>query len=122
MRTVVRLGICSAIVILWLASWRVDIASGESSEACRNLATQFAEASEELDLSSLASLITCVTTEIQQRLPVANNTPQPVPQEAAPPPPAPAQQISSPQRQDYGAWPSPAPWSVNPPQSSPWDR
>jgi hypothetical protein len=122
MGRVARLGICSAVVILCLGSWGVGLADAEPSDACRDLANRFSEASEDLDLISLTSLITCVTTEIQERLPVANSTPQPVPQEAVPPPPAPAQQTLLPSRQDWGAWPSPAPWSVSPPQSSPWDK
>jgi hypothetical protein len=123
MGRVARLGICSAVVILCLGPWRIGLAEAEPSDACRDLANRFSEASEELDLNSLASLIICVTAEIQERAPVASNSPQPVPpQEAAPPPPAPAEQVSPPQRQDWGAWPSPAPWAVYPPQSSPWDR
>ena len=125
MRQTARFGICSSIVFFCLAFWMVGLANAEMSDVCRDLAARFADPSQQLDLNSLASLLACVTTELQDRVVAAPIPPQPVRQVAPPPPPpppAPEQQTPPPPRQEWGAWPSPAPWGVYPPQSSPWDK
>lgn len=124
----IRLGAGAIVLLLWLTLWGVRGAEAEPSEACRNLAARFAVAPEQLDLKALATLGTCLTTEIGERVGATgpSGTPQeetptpPAPQGRASPPPASQQGTTPPQARQYGEWPLPAPWMENWPSPNPW--
>lgn len=128
MRTRIRLGATAIVLLLWLTLWGVREAEAEPSESCRNLAARFAAAPEQLDLKALATLGTCLTTEIGERVgatgpsaaPQEGTPTPPVPQGGASPPPAPQQETSPPQARQYGQWPPPAPWAESWPFPNPW--
>ena len=130
MRIGVRVGACTILLLLWLTLWGVSGAEAEPSEACRDLAARFAAAPEQLDLKALATLGTCLTAEIGERVGVTGpSATSPAPQGETPPPPAPQggttppasqQGISPPQARQYGQWPLPAPWMESWPSPNPW--
>jgi hypothetical protein len=126
MRTGALVGVCSALAVLCLASWGADPAHADPSDACRDLAARFANSAGDLGVGSLASLITCVTAEIQGRADDAEGAPPPAPQQVVPPPPtpppAPEQQAATPPAREWGSWPLRAPWTFIPSESSSWDR
>jgi hypothetical protein len=122
MRTGALVGVCSALVALCLASWGADPAQADPSDACRDLATRFANAAGQLGLGPLTALITCVTTEIQARADDTGSAPPLTPQQDAPPPPAPDPQTSTPPTREWGEWPLRAPWTFLPPGTSSWGR
>ena len=124
----IRLGAGALVLGLWLMPWGARRADAEPSESCRNLAARFAAAPEQLDLKGLATLGTCLTTEIGER--VGATAPSAVPREEAPTPPAPPgaatpppasrEGTPRPQAREYGAWPLPAPWTEHWPSPNPW--
>jgi hypothetical protein len=130
MRIEIRVGACTILLLLWLTLWAVPGAEAEPPEACRDLAARFAAAPEQLDLKALATLGTCLTNEIGERVgvtgpPVAPAPPQgETPPPLAPPggtsPPASQPEISPPQARQYGQWPLPAPWTESWPSPNPW--
>ena len=128
MGTRVRLGAGAIVFLLWLTLWGVREAEAEPSEACRDLAARFAAAPGQLDLKALATLGTCLTTEIAERVGAAEpstgpreQTPAPpTPPGGASPPPASQEGASPPQVRQYGQWPLPAPWTESWPSPNPW--
>ena len=104
----VRISVIVLALGLWLSG--VGPASAEPSAGCRELAARFANGAAELDLSGLASLVTCVSAEMQGR------TGGPV---AAPPPEPPAPPPSQPSSSFRETWPAPAPWGGGP-WGGPW--
>ena len=122
MRTGARILISFVLVALWLTAWGADPAYADPSDACRDLAARFANSAGQLGLGPLASLIACVTTEIQDRAGDAESTPPPAPQQDASPPPAPAPQPATPQAREWGSWPLRAPWAFLPSETSSWDK
>ncbi len=96
MRTGARIRISLALAALWLTAWGADPAHAGPSDACRDLAARFANSAEQFSLGSLASLIACVTAEIQDRAGGAENPPPPAPQQDTSPPPAPEPQAANP--------------------------
>lgn len=126
-----RLSAGAIVLLLWLTLWGVRGADAEPSEACRDLAARFAAAPEQLDLKALATLGSCLTTEIGERVGAAGTsaapaapreeTPTPpAPQGGASPPPTSQQGASPPQARQYGQWPLPAPWTESWPSPNPW--
>ena len=128
MRIRIRLGAGAILFLLWLTLWVVRAAEAEPSEACRDLAVRFATAPEQMDLRALATLGTCLTNEIGERVGIPGSpaaspggTPTPpAPQGGVPPPPASSQENLSPQVRRYGDWPSPTPWMESWPAPNPW--
>ena len=124
----IRLSASAIVFLLWLTLWGVRVAEAEPSEACRDLAARFAAAPGQLDLKALATLGTCLTTEIAERVgvtgpsaPPPEQTPTlPAPQGGVSPPPASQEGASPPQARQYGAWPLPAPWVESWPSPNPW--
>lgn len=123
LRTRVRLhaaAIVPALSLVFLLG--LGPARAETPAECRDLATRYAEAPAELDLRSLAGLLTCVSAEIQDRAGRAEPAPpSESPVEAAPasvpaPPPAPTPLRAR------DEWPAPVPWGGDWPPSSPWER
>lgn len=79
-------------VLLVLPATLVALCTAEGVEAaptsaCRNLAKQFGEKPEVLDVSELARLRTCVSDELSSKM---EDRRLPVPPPPPPPPPAPA--------------------------------
>jgi hypothetical protein len=131
MRIGIRVGVCTIPLLLWLTLWAVPGTEAEPPEACRDLAARFAAAPEQLDLKALATLGTCLTTEIGERVGVTGPpAAPPPPQVGTPPPPAPQgeasppasqPEISPPQARQYGQWPPPTPWTGSWPSPGPWE-
>ena len=121
MRTGPLVGVCSVLAILFLVSWGAEPAQADTSDACRDLAARFATSAGQLGLGPLASLIACVTTEIQGRAGDAEGAPPPAPQQDTSPPPAPEQQAVTPPTREWGEWPLRAPWTFLPPETSSWN-
>jgi hypothetical protein len=126
MRTGVLVGVCSALVVLCLASWGADPAQADPSDACRDLAARFANSAGQLGLGPLAALIACVTAEIQERAEEAGTAPPLAPHQDVSPspalPPAPEPQAATSPTREWGSWPLRAPWAFSPPETSPWDK
>lgn len=120
--TRVRIYIAVVVPALNLGFLALDPASAAPSAECRDLAARFASAAAELDLGSLAGLLTCVSAEIQDRTGGPAPAPPPRPDEDAPPIPAPAQPPSPSPPRERGQWPPPAPWGGEWPPAAPWDR
>jgi hypothetical protein len=122
MRQHTQVGIGVAICVLIPLWWGVGTAA-EPSDICRDLAGQFAKAPAELDARYLAALMLCVSTEVGERLQVAQvMPPASVQAETAPAPaPAPEESAAPPPRRMYGDWPQPSPWVGDWPTST-WDR
>lgn len=124
----IRLAACATVLLLWLTPWGVRGAEAEPSESCRNLAARFAVAPEQLDLKELATLGSCLTTEIGERVwatgpsaaPREETRVPPAPQGEASPPPASREGTSPPPARQYGDWPPSAPWSEHWPSPNPW--
>jgi hypothetical protein len=125
----------ASLLVLWWAPWPTPAAAAEPTELCRNLAARFARAPDQLDLPGLATLGSCITGEIAER--VGGTAPSGVPREASPAPaPTPAQETTPqqyapasdqwerrpPAPRQYGTWPPPAPWIENWPPMSPSER
>lgn len=115
-----RVSLCFVAPALGLAILGQGVAAAEPSAGCRGLAARFANAAAELNTSSLAGLITCVSAEIQDRTGGPAVTPPPGFPEATQP--APAQATPNPGTSERGAWPPPAPWGGDWPAAAPWDR
>ena len=113
MGTRIRVSICVIIPALGLWVSALGPAHAEPSAECRDLAARFANAAAALDLPSLAGLMTCVSTEIQDRAGGTGPAPPPRSSEDAPPP--------LPTR-ERDQWPPPAPWGGAWPPAAPWDR
>jgi hypothetical protein len=124
----IRLGAGAIVFLFWLTLWGVRPAVAEPSEACRDLAVRFATAPGQMDLKALATLGTCLTSEISERVGApgppaaspAETPPPPVPQGGASPPPTSQQGASPPQAYQYGDWPLPAPSMESWPSPNPW--
>jgi hypothetical protein len=124
----IRLGAGAIVLVLWVMPWGVRGAEAEPSESCRNLAARFAAAPEQLDLKALATLGTCLTTEIGERVgatgpsaaPREETPTPPAPQEEPSPPPASREGTSPPQARQYGDWPPRTPWMEHWPSPNPW--
>ena len=124
----IRLRVGATVLLLWVTLLAVRGADAEPSESCRNLAARFAAGPEQLDLKALATLGTCLATEIVERVGAAEPSPAPggeapaqqSPQAEASPPPASREGSSPPQARRYGDWPLPAPWTENWPSPNPW--
>jgi hypothetical protein len=67
MLTVVRLGLCSVLVVPLLLLGRGDPTRAEPSPECRTLAKQFAEAPDKLEVAQLIELRKCVGREVKHR-------------------------------------------------------
>ncbi len=124
--THVRIGVAiSVLILLW---WGVG-AAAEPSDVCRDLAGQFAKSPGDLDTRYLAALMLCVSTEVGERLQVAQVMPPtsvqaetvPSPAPAPAPAPAPEESVAPLPRRMYGDWPQPSPWVGDWPTST-WDR
>ena len=123
MRIGARIRISLALAVLWLIAWGADPAHASPSDACRALAARFANSAEQVGLSSLASLIACVTDEIRDRAGGAETAPPPAPQQdTSPPSPAPEPQAATPPAREWGSWPLRAPWTFSPSETSSWDK
>ena len=122
MRTGARIRISIALVVLWLTAWGADPAYADPSDACLDLAARFANSAGQLGLGPLASLIACVTAEIQDRAGDAESTPPPAPRQDTSPPPAPEPQAATPPAREWGSWPLRAPWAFSPSETSSWDK
>jgi hypothetical protein len=122
MRTKARVSIYVIVPVLGLWVSGFDPASAEPSAECRDLAAQFAKAAAELDLRSLAGLMTCVSAELQDRAGGPAPAPSPRSPEDPPPDPAPAKPTSPPPTRERDQWPAPAPWGGAWPPAAPWDR
>ena len=122
MRRGARIRISIALVALWLAAWGADPAHADPSDACRDLAARFANSAEQFGLGSLASLIACVTAEIQDRAGDAESAPPPTPRQDTSTPPAPEPQAATPPAREWGSWPLRAPWAFSPSETSSWDK
>jgi hypothetical protein len=115
------------VVILALTSWGIDPASAEVTAACRDLAALFGTAPAQLDARSLASLGSCVITEIGDRA-GATEPSKALPDAMAPSPPpalplsppAPITTVPSALSRRYGEWPPPAPWTDDWPLPRAW--
>ncbi len=126
----IRIGAGAIFLLLWLALWGVPGVEAVPPEACRDLAARFAAAPEQLDLKALATLGTCLTTEIGERVGVTGpsaapaspqgETPPPPPPQGGASPPASQPGTSPPQARQYGQWPLPAPWTESWPSPNPW--
>ncbi len=122
LRTRVRLHAASVGAALSLVFLGRGPGLAASPTECRDLAARFAEAPADLDLQSLAGLLTCVSAEIQDRA-GGPPSPTPSPPEEAPAPtqtPAPPQASPPPRARDQ--WPPPVPWGGDWPPASPWER
>jgi hypothetical protein len=122
MRTGAGIRISLALAALWLTAWGADLAHAGPSDACRDLAAHFANSAEQFGLGSLASLITCVTAEIQDRAGDAESVPPSAPQQDTSPLPAPELQAATPPAREWGAWPLRAPWTFSSSETSSWDK
>lgn len=103
------------VVVLTVGLWFSGLgpASAEPSAECRDLATRFANAAAEVDLSELAVLMTCVSAEMQDR--TGGPVVAPLPGSPAPPP-------APPMTNERGQWPPSAPWGAPWPSGGPSDR
>ena len=122
MRTGARIRISLALAALWLTAWGADPAYANPSDACRDLAARFANSAEQFGLGALASLIACVTAEIQDRARDGESTPPPAPQLDTSPPSASGPQVATPPPREWGSWPLRAPWTFSPSETSSWDN
>ena len=130
MRIGVPISACILCMAAWFAPWGIEMAAGEPSKPCLDLASRFANTPQGMDVVSLARLGNCISVEIEARLggtepsaaPPAE-APPPAAPEANPSPPSAAQpEPSSPPVRQRFTWPPPAPWIDNwPPQAS-WDK
>jgi len=119
-RTRASIYVVIPVLGLWVSGFAP--ASAEPSAGCRDLAARFATAAAELDLRSLAGLMTCVSAEMEDRTGGPALLPPPYPPEDAPPDavPAPAPEPQPTRQRDQ--WPAPAPWGGAWPPAAPWDR
>ncbi|MCX5734414.1 MAG: hypothetical protein NTW68_08830 [candidate division NC10 bacterium] len=122
MRTGTRIRISLAFAALWLTAWGADPAHANPSDACRDLAVRFANSADQIGLGPLASLIACVTAEIQDRAGDTESTPPSSPRQDTSPPPAPEPQAATPPTREWGSWPLRAPWTFSPSETSSWDN
>ena len=124
----IRLAAGAIVLALWSVLWSVRGAEAEPPESCRNLAARFASAPEELDVKALATLGSCLATEIAVRVGAtgpsaasSGEAPTPsAPQEEVAPPPPPQEGASQPQTRRYGDWPAPPAWMERWPSPNPW--
>lgn len=126
----IRLGAGAIVLALWSAPWGIRGAAAEPSESCRDLAARFAAAPQQMDVKELATLGTCLATELAQRVgatapPAASPSPEQPPAPSAPQgegaPPSPSgERKALPQARPYGEWPQSAPWMESWPSPNPW--
>jgi len=121
MRMRIWLGIGFLGILYGLAPWADPGALAQPSGACRELAGRFASRPDGMDISTLAELGGCVTTEIKSRATPQPPLNPPPAQEQAPQPSPPSVSDPGP-KPGWGQWPSPAPWPGNWPQEPPWYR
>lgn len=121
MRIRIWLGIGFVGILYGIAPWADPGALAQPSGECRELAGRFASRPDGMDISALAELGGCVTTEIKSRATAQPPLNPPPAQEQAPQPNLPGVSDRGP-NPVWGQWPSTAPWQGNWPQEAPWYR
>jgi len=112
--------VMAALSLLWYGAGPVGAVP---SDTCRDLATRYANTPAQLDSRYLAALMICVSTEVGERMgvaeivPVASST-STSPQAEESPAPVAEPEASPPPRRDYGTWPAPPAWGREWPAAS----
>ena len=108
-----RIAVCLGMSWVWVTG-TARVAHADPPQYCRDLATQYATAPDQLDANALAALRACERAESQERA----DPPSPAASSAQPPASPGATPIDQP---GWGQWSPPPAWSDDRIKSRSWD-